>query len=978
MRKLYFWAASALSFFTFAGYTQAVDDTAEAFSGIGASVNVLANDNIEGGITAFAITTPPMFGTATIDNHNTPSPVDDTIVYTSSPDYVGPDYLLYTVTDEGGTTSIGTLYISVAQPDPVNAHNDVASVVGAAALTIAVTANDDFGSFGAGSAAVQITVLPQHGQASVNTNGTATSSDDEILYTADVTFYGNDHLEYRITDANGHTDEATVFITVIGDGPWEVGPAPLAGNDENVLAVEDTPLSIHVLANDNFGQNGMATGASIELLAPPSNGIAYVDGGGTPSVSDDVIIYVPNPDFYGGDLFAYRIKNAAGATSDATVSVVVDPGPNEWDMPIATDDFVGGLEDTAVEISVLANDSFGGDGPGTYPLAIATQAANGVAVVNDGGTPSDPTDDMIMYVPNANFCGTDSFTYAITDSDGQTSTATVIINIFCDGDDLPMAIDDHVSCDSQPIVVNVLENDSFGGDGPAWGSIWIQTEPAYGSAQVSDGGTPYDPTDDTIIYTPYASFSGTDQFTYMIADASGDYAIATVFIAPQTSITLIAFLDMNNNGQKEDEEPKYPNGTFEYVFNNIPPAHYLSSLSGAVNLLYGQPGMYDFSFNTNNPMFTVAASYSDVMVGAGESAVYYFPVTAPAVTDVAVSMTTYLPPRPGLPYTYKIRLRNKGTVPASGLLNFLRDSQLGTATSLPWGATVTPNGFSLPFSDLLPFAVATYEVPFQMPTIPTVNLGDHITTSLFATQVDNESQPLDNIFGLNEIVVGSYDPNDMAEAHGGKIGLDDFGSDDRLVYTIRFENTGTAEAFNVLIEDVLNAQLDPDTVLLLDSSHNVTLDRKGGALRFFFNGINLEPSVPDTQIGKGYVQFSVKPTPGFQAGDVIPNQANIYFDANPAIATNIFNTEFVESLSVNPSVGVAVKMYPNPVSSRLTIESPSALKNLTVYTLLGKTILTQTPNTRMTTLDLSTLEKGVYFIRILSEDGSTIEKVIKD
>lgn len=977
MTKFYFWATSALAFFSLNVNGQANDDVVQAISGVPVSVEVLSNDIIQEGLTAFSITTFPAPGTAIIDNHGTESLADDTIVYTAQPGFTGPDYLVYSITDGAGNTSTAAVFISVAAPDPISAHNDSISVTGSAMLVIPVVSNDDFGSFGAGTTAVQITVSPQHGQASVDTNGTVTPTDDTILYTANTMFYGTDELQYRITDANGNTDDAHVTIFVFGDGPWETGAAPLAGNDDNIVTSEEMTILVPVLANDNFGENGMAAGAMIEILAPPANGVAFVNNNGTPSVSDDFILYTPNPNFNGVDTFSYLITNALGMTSEATVTIVVSPGPNEWDMPVATDDYASVLEDNSLTIDILSNDSFGGDEPGNYAVTVASWPYNGVATVNDSGSPNDPTDDTITYTPNLNFCGDDVFTYTITDADGQTSTATVSILVVCDGDDLPLALDDHASCDGSSIGINVLENDSFGGDGPNSASIIIATQPLYGSAVLNDNGTPSLPIDDTIIYFPSSTFLVSDQFTYTIMDADGDTSTATVFIGPQTSITLTAFLDLNSNGQKEANEPKYPYGTFQYVRNDTLPAHYLSNFSGSASLFYGQPGVYDFAFNTNNPLFSCATTYSNVTIGANDNVTYYFPVTAPTVSDVAVTMTTYQLPRPGLPYTYLIRLRNKGTVPTSGVLHFLRDSQLGTPTSLPLGATSTANGFSLPFNDLPPFAVWTYEVPFQVPTIPTVNLGDHITTSVFATQVANESQPLDNIFGLNEVVVGSYDPNDINESHGGKIGLDAFGADDRLVYTIRFENTGTAEAFDILINNTLDAQLDPATVELLDSSNNVTLDRVGNTLRFQFKDINLEPSVPNTQIGKGYLQYAVKPTPGFQPGTIIPNQASIYFDTNPAIITNVFETEFVETLSVTQPVRGAVKMYPNPVSGVLTVENPSNIKKLTVYTVLGKVVLTQASDAPSVTLDLSSLEKGVYFLRVDSEEGSQVEKVLK-
>ena len=120
---------------------------------------------------------------------------------------------------------------------------------------------------------------------------------------------------------------------------------------------------------------------------------------------------------------------------------------------------------------------------------------------------------------------------------------------------------------------------------------------------------------------------------------------------------------------------------------------------------------------------------------------------------------------------------------------------------------------------------------------------------------------------------------------------------DYLTYTIRFENTGTASAINIKIQDFLNNKLDPETIRMIDSSAPYTLERLGASLTWKFNGINLPPSIADTRIGKGYIIFQVKPKPGFAVGDIIPNTASIYFDTNPAIITNTFNTQFVSTLA---------------------------------------------------------------------------------
>lgn len=98
-------------------------------------------------------------------------------------------------------------------------------------------------------------------------------------------------------------------------------------------------------------------------------------------------------------------------------------------------------------------------------------------------------------------------------------------------DPLPIATDDNVTVDSnEPATIDVLANDNFGDDGPAIFPIAIMTPPLHGTATVDDNGTPDDPTDDTIIYTPANNYAGPDQFVYRICELTGDCDVATVFI----------------------------------------------------------------------------------------------------------------------------------------------------------------------------------------------------------------------------------------------------------------------------------------------------------------------------------------------------------------------------------------------------------------------------------------------------------------
>ncbi len=183
------------------------------------------------------------------------------------------------------------------------------------------------------------------------------------------------------------------------------------------------------------------------------------------------------------------------------------------------DDFVTVDEDNSVDISILANDS---DLPTTGTLTTTTPA-NGTVTIDDNGTPNDPSDDTVTYIPDPDFNGSDSFDYTVCNSSGDCSTATVNVDV------LPIvdAIDDSIAIlQDTSGVIEIFLNDN---DVPDMGALSI-TIPSNGTATILVNGTPSDPSDDTILYVPDPGFSGTDTFEYTICDMAGNCSTATVTV----------------------------------------------------------------------------------------------------------------------------------------------------------------------------------------------------------------------------------------------------------------------------------------------------------------------------------------------------------------------------------------------------------------------------------------------------------------
>ncbi|MFK7949150.1 MAG: T9SS type A sorting domain-containing protein [Saprospiraceae bacterium] len=228
--------------------------------------------------------------------------------------------------------------------------------------------------------------------------------------------------------------------------------------------------------------------------------------------------------------------------------------------------------------------------------------------------------------------------------------------------------------------------------------------------------------------------------------------------------------------------------------------------------------------------------------------------------------------------------------------------------------------------------------------------------------------------------VGSYDPNDKQGFPVGYGNNHYIRRSDEIEYMIRFQNTGTYLAFNVIVEDEIDTDaLDLSTLKLQGSSHPFSLSIEDGKiLKFLFLNIMLPDSNTNEQESHGFVRFRIGQKANNPLGTVIENSADIFFDFNAPIITNTtFHTVgefFIQTVSTQPIKDklANVKIFPNPFSEQTTIEveTDKRYKNmtLTVYNTIGQTIKTIQSNgeSRMI-LDKNGLTTGIYFYQIQAE-----------
>jgi len=491
-----------------------------------------------------------------------------------------------------------------------------------------------------------------------------------------------------------------------------------------------------------------------------------------------------------------------------------------------------------------------------------------------------------------------------------------------------------------------------------------------------------------ILITNFSNQSGT-----ITIENTGGTDVGPQGVLNCSGINLNAFLDANANGTQDTGEISFPYGNFIYEANADGSIHNVTAFNGDYTI-YDQnlTNVYDVSYEVS-PQFAAyysvtTPSYTNVAVEEANNIVTYnFPVVSTGdYHDLNTNIIALSPPVPGFSYSYEITYTNSGVgVIPTGTLSFtiepgfeILEVSIG---GVPITVTPTATGFEYTFTNLQPFETAVLNVSVQVPLLPDVELGDLVTATVTVTPLEDDVEPEDNTSTSVREVVGSYDPNDITESRGREIEINTFDDADYLYYTVRFQNTGTYHARNARIEDLLGTQFDYSTVQVIRSSHDFTMDRQNNHLTWTFNNIYLPASQDNEPASHGYIYFRVKPLPGYEVGDIIPNSADIYFDFNPAIVTNTFESEFVErALAIKPVVANSFVLYPNPAKNLVNITASAnsdTIAAVKIYDLTGKTIYTTKANTASLTIDSAAFASGTYFVEIVNNAGAkTVQKLL--
>jgi uncharacterized repeat protein (TIGR01451 family) len=421
--------------------------------------HVTASDPDQGQQLTASLASAPSSGTATVE-------ADGAFTFTPPPNVAGTVSFTVRVCDDFSPPACDTATVTVSIT-PV-AHPDAAETTVGTPVTFNLTAND---RGGVGAPAL-VAPGPSNGTAAIGT-------DDQVTYTPNAGFTGQDTFDYKVCATAAPTLCATGTATVnVGEAPSPpvtVDPAEL-----------QTTATVPVEADLSF--TAEAADLTFTIPAAPTNGTAGVDATGR-------VVYTPTGLFTGRDQFTVQACDRTDLSNCGTAPVRVTV------LPVAGANTAVVAANGDVDIPVEDNDI------GTVgPLQIVTQPANGTAqVVNS-----------ILYTPNVDFVGTDTFTYRICSTTDVDVCATARVDVFVQ----PLATDDTLATDAGiPGTSNILNNDTIGS---ASTTVTILTPPAEGTAAVDAG---------VLTYTPTGAFTGHDSLVYEVCAPSGPPLCATAPVA---------------------------------------------------------------------------------------------------------------------------------------------------------------------------------------------------------------------------------------------------------------------------------------------------------------------------------------------------------------------------------------------------------------------------------------------------------------
>ncbi len=438
------------------------------------------------------------------------------------------------------------------------------------------------------------------------------------------------------------------------------------------------------------------------------------------------------------------------------------------------------------------------------------------------------------------------------------------------------------------------------------------------------------------------------------------------------------YIDANNNNVFDPIEQLLSQQIIKVLPNNWLGAsgingNYLVKLDTAISNSWSAINNYRYATITPASYSLANIHNLGLQSGSYDFGIHFIPNVKDLKTTLGSS-----PARPGFTTNVSLTVNNVGTVNQSNITIKLKK----------------PNGFSVLSSSIAPTSTIndtliwnnininylehqTINIQLQVPV--NAVLGDSAVYEAWSNGTQGDTTPLDNYTRWTERIRGSFDPNDKL-VNRATLPPTYNANKDRLLYTIRFQNTGTDTAFTVIVRDVIPDNLDVSSLRVVNASHPYQLiAREKNIVEVTFPNIQLPDSNTSEAKSHGFVQLEFKPKAGLPVNAEINNNASIFFDYNSPVITNTATTRVQITTGIADNKKLAFKLFPNPSSEKITVELPYAGNGKWLLIDISGKIIKQSNieyNTKSFDINVNDIANGTYLLSLEINDLVSSSKIV--
>jgi uncharacterized repeat protein (TIGR01451 family) len=242
------------------------------------------------------------------------------------------------------------------------------------------------------------------------------------------------------------------------------------------------------------------------------------------------------------------------------------------------------------------------------------------------------------------------------------------------------------------------------------------------------------------------------------------------------------------------------------------------------------------------------------------------------------------------------------------------------------------------------------------------------------TGIDNNVS--NNTDTIHQIVVGSWDPNNKLVAYSNTNDpnfqmVASTTPNQEIRYTVNFQNTGTAPAYNVVVVDEMSINLDVNSYQFIGASHNCQIIRNGNTTTYKFMGIMLPDSTNNEPESHGSITYKLNALSSLNIGDQMIDYANIYFDFNAPVLTEDAVITVVGPTALSSMLNnELMSIYPNPANDVIYLDyimNGDAATSFEIYDIMGKLVssiptMEQSAGNYTISVATNNFANGVYFV----------------